>query len=389
MNVSGELAPTQRLPFEQVILKVYERCNLACDYCYIYEMADTTWLSRPSRMEMRTAKAVAERLLEHVRLHDLKHVTVVLHGGEPLMAGSDFCVEVTELMRSTLTDVRVDVSMQTNGLLLKPTVLESFRRHDIAIGVSLDGDAVANDRHRRFRSGKSSHERVVKGLEHLTSPAYRHLFSGLLCTIDVANDPLRTYNSLLQFDPPAIDFLLPHGNWQTAPPDRNPDGSTPYADWLIPIFDEWFSSGSTRTSIRFFQEIMVMLLGGHSRVETIGLTPVGMVVVETDGTYEQVDSLKSAFDGAAATGLNVFDNTFDEVAALPSIIGRRSGIDALSAECRSCPIVDVCGGGYYPHRFGSDGTFDHRSVYCADLYALITHIRTTIAEALARSKSNT
>src|ERR1043166_2879062 len=30
-------------PFREFVLKVHSRCNLTCDYCYIYEMADQSW----------------------------------------------------------------------------------------------------------------------------------------------------------------------------------------------------------------------------------------------------------------------------------------------------------------------------------------------------------
>lgn len=36
------------------------------------------------------------------------------------------------------------------------------------------------------------------------------------------------------------------------------------------------------------------------------------MVVETDGTLEQVDSLKTAYEGTAATGFDVFRNAFDD-----------------------------------------------------------------------------
>ena len=31
----------------EFIVKVHSRCDLSCDYCYMYEMADQSWRSRP------------------------------------------------------------------------------------------------------------------------------------------------------------------------------------------------------------------------------------------------------------------------------------------------------------------------------------------------------
>ncbi len=51
---------------------------------------------------------------------------------------------------------------------------------------------------------------------------FPQLYGGLLCTIDLSNDPVRTYRALADFDPPKIDFLMPHGTWEEPPPGRIP-----------------------------------------------------------------------------------------------------------------------------------------------------------------------
>src|SRR4029077_9200606 len=111
-----------------------------------------------------------------------------------------------------------------------------------------------------FASGRGSHLAVTAGLRWLNQDRYRHLFNGLLCVIDLQNDPVATYEALLAFAPPKVDFLLPHGTWESPPPGRLPDkAETPYADWLIAIFDRWY--GQPRTQIRLFVEIIRLLLG--------------------------------------------------------------------------------------------------------------------------------
>ena len=41
-------------------------------------------------------------------------------------------------------------------------------------------------------------------------------------------------------------------------------------------------------------------------------------MIEADGSLEQADSMKVAFDGAPATGLDVFGHPLDEAAAHPA-----------------------------------------------------------------------
>ena len=69
--------------------------------------------------------------------------------------------------------------------------------------------------------------------------------------------------------------------------------------------------------VRTFDSIISTLRGGDSFTEALGLGPVGLVVIETDGSYEQVDSLKVASDGAPNIGKNVHDHAIDEVFGHP------------------------------------------------------------------------
>lgn len=372
-------------PFREFVLKIHSRCDLACDYCYMYELADQTWRLRPRRMPRTIAEQAATRIGEHIHTHGLTRITLILHGGEPLLAGPDLIAHVVAAIRDAAGPrVRVDVSLQTNGVGLDAEYLRLFDDLDIRVGVSLDGDAAAHDRHRRYRNGRGSHAAVVAALERLTAGPYRQVFGGLLCTIDVRNDPVTTYEALLQFNPPMIDLLLPHGTWTTPPPQRVPRSlSTPYADWLIAVFDRWFGAPRQETRIRLFEEIMHLLLGGASASEAVGLSPVSVIVIETDGGIEQSDTLKSAYHGAPWTGLHVTRDPLDAALLLPSMAARQIGARALCNECRGCRIRQVCGGGLYPHRYRSGSGFANPSVYCPDLFRLITHIRQAMAAGIA------
>jgi uncharacterized protein len=385
---SGTWQPT---PFHEFILKVHSRCDLSCHYCYMYQMADQSWRWRPKRMSHETVAHVANRIAEHVQAHYLPSVKLILHGGEPLLAGPDFLrYAVTTIRRKLGAEVHSVFALQTNGVLLDAAFLKLLDELDVRVGVSLDGDASAHDRHRRRANGEGSHTAVVRGLEQLTSAPFRHLFSGLLCTIDPRNSPVGTYEALVRFGPPAIDFLLPHGNWSAPPPGRIPNSSeTPYGDWLAAVFDRWYKSPRQETQVRLFCEILNLLMGKPSVSEEIGLSPVGMVVIETDGSIEQADSLKSAYDGAPETGLHVSRHPFDAALRLPSVVSRQVGEQALCATCRSCRISQVCGGGLYAHRYSKENGFGNPSVYCPDLLRIIHHIQRALKADVACLKKMT
>ncbi|GHH66609.1 hypothetical protein GCM10017673_12430 [Streptosporangium violaceochromogenes] len=380
--IAGGWTPT---PFGEFVVKVNSRCDLACDYCYVYEMADQSWRDQPIRMSTSTAAWMAYRIAEHAEAHGLRSVELILHGGEPLLAGSGPLSAIVDGVREAVGETaRVNARVQTNGVRLDAGYLRVFDELGVKVAVSLDGGRAAHDRHRRYANGKGSYDAVAESLA-LLRDSFPHLFSGLLCTVDLANDPVSTYEALLSHEPPKMDFLLPLGNWSFPPPGRvRGSARTPYADWLIAVFDRWYRAPRKETETRLFSEIIQLLLGGRSNNESIGLRPVTVLVIDTDGTIELSDTVKSLHPGSCTTGLHVSRNAFDEALLLPDAAARQIGELALAPECRSCPVRSVCGGGYYAHRYDRGRGFANPSVYCPDLLKLIGHIRKAMAADLER-----
>lgn len=361
------------LSLQQLVLKVHSRCDLACDHCYVYEHADQGWRTRPAVISEEALTQTARRFASYAEAHKLPSVSVILHGGEPLLAGPARLRRICAELTRTLTPVTaLDLQIHTNGIQLGTRHLDVFAEFGVKVGISLDGDRAANDRHRLDRRGRSSYDRVLRGIDLLRTPEYRHLYGGLLCTVDVANDPVTVHETLTALGPPRIDYLLPHSTWEHPPP--NPSGSpAPYADWLLAVFDLWEKQGR-RIPVRTFESVLSTLRGGPSLTEAMGLVPSDLAVVETDGSFEQADSLKTAFDGAAATGYDVFRHGFEEFARHEGVLARQRGLAGVSEVCRNCPVVDSCGGGLYAHRHSAERDFDNPSVFCADLRALVDGI---------------
>lgn len=374
--------PNTAAPFRQFVIKVHSRCDLACDYCYMYESVDQSWRARPRILALDTAALIGKRVARHARAHGLDEIRYILHGGEPLLSGAHHLGAVIDELRRPLDGIAaVDLRIHTNGVLLDRDFCDLFVAQDVSVGISLDGDRAANDQHRRYADGRTSYPRVLAALALLRQPEYRHLYAGILCTIDLANDPVAVYEALKAEEPPRIDLLLPHATWDNPPtrpltPDARSPSTTAYADWLLRIYERWTGDGRP-FGIRIFDSISSTLAGGPALTETLGLTPSDLLVIETDGDIEQVDSLKVAYEGAAATGLSVLDRELDAAALHPGVASRRRGLDGLNAQCRACPVVTTCGGGFYPHRYRSESGFKNPSVYCEDLLHLISHVART------------
>ena len=369
-------------PIKSIICKIVARCNLNCDYCYVYHFGDETWRSQPSRMSTEVAANLGRRVREHGARHNLSHMEIVFHGGEPFLAGLRHIRALCDTIRRESVPVTISFNMQTNGVGFDERALEFCQEYDVKVGISIDGPREANDRHRLDHFGRSSFDAVERALLLLSSEAGRPHWGGILSVVDLANDPTEVYRYLRGFNPSSIEFLLPLANHDRPPPPGGGVSMTPYADWLNTVFDLWFEESPQTTIIRKFSDQIKLLAGRRGISEEWGLQPVDFCVVESNGDLELVDTLKTAFPGAASLNLNLAKHDLDNVLSSPQVQERQLGVNTLCHACQTCPLVSVCGGGYYPHRYSAARNFSNPSVYCEDLKATIRHIHHSVATAL-------
>jgi uncharacterized protein len=356
-------------PVAELILKVASRCDLACDYCYMYELGDGTWQKQPRFMTQHVADVTASKIGQHSAEHGLPSFRIIFHGGEPLLAGAERIRGITEAFRSELpAQTKLLVSMQTNGRRLNEKMLAALPE-SIRIGVSFDGAAQATARHRLTPSGASSYQDTLRALAVLRE--HPKNYGGVLAVIDLLNDPLTTYYALREQVPRTCDFLFPLATRD----GEHSDGA--YGRWLAEVFDGWHLDKDPRAPvIRLFQVIIQRLRGVDIRCGFIGPPPrERSMVIQPDGSAELLDALRVVGDGAAATGLSILTSTVDEIIQHP---GYTQPDPCLA--CKKCPVFGVCGGGYYPNRFSVDNGYDNPSAYCADLAFLISHIREKLEE---------
>jgi uncharacterized protein len=366
------------VPVETYILKVASRCNLNCTYCYVYNKGDDSYRSQPRRMARETVAALLSRVATYCGEQDLHEVTFIFHGGEPLLAGTEFFRHFVAEAGAVLgDDIAPAFALETNGTLITTEWLELFQELGINFGISLDGPPAINDANRVDHIGGGSYMRVRRAIDTvLADRRFEQLFGGVLTVIDLAADPVGLYHHYREIGLKRCDFLLPDGTYDHPPPQWRPDGpGTPYADWLIATFDQWFDNEDTSLSIRLFEEIIGLLFAATPGTDALGGGRNGLLVIETDGGIEPVDVLKICGPAFTKLQLNVHRNDIRDACAVDLVQAYQEGTAGLCDTCLACPVVSICGGGYLPHRYSSANGFANPSVYCRDLMKLITHIR--------------
>ncbi|HVT14750.1 MAG TPA: hypothetical protein VHQ90_01045 [Thermoanaerobaculia bacterium] len=135
-----------------------------------------------------------------------------------------------------------------------------------------------------------------------------------------------------------------------------------------------------------YDQVIFNVLGGHVGTDAPGGHPVSIMTIDSDGGLEPVDSLRACGDGFTALGLNVFDHPISAVYDAELFRVGLGGQESLCAAYRACPLHDICGSGYLPHRFSTANGFDDTTVYCRDLWKVISHIVAAVSATAARSR---
>lgn len=369
---------------DTVLLKVASRCNLDCNYCYVYHMGDDNWRSQPMYMSETVQSAVVRQLAD-VHAHQGQPLSVVLHGGEPLLIGTGRLRELCGRLRSALP-APCGIHVQTNGVLLTDDVIDVFVRFNVGVSISIDGPSEIHDRFRVDHQGRGTCERVRRAIRRMTArDDARPLFAGVLAVVDPSSSPGAVYESMKSTGAPRIDFLVRDGNHTRLPAGKAQAGSTEFGCWMSGLLDVYLSDPNP-PRVRIFDDMLRILLGGKAQKEGVGITDYGILVIDTDGRITKNDTLKAAhtaadrFDGASWSVVS--DNLIDVVRSQVYADYCRQQQPTASV-CRVCPELGVCGGGMVAHRWSDERGFDNPSVFCADQLLLIGRMREWVAPLLA------
>jgi uncharacterized protein len=371
-------------------LRVSARCNLACNYCYVFKHGDLSWKNYSPVMSKKNILLFSERLKDYVTAKKLKDVYIIYHGGEPLFIGKSVLLEYTDIIMNCLRNIaNVEFSLQTNGTLLTDKFLEGCDERKIRISLSIDGPEDIHNRNRKMANGDGSFNYVFSGIQKLQK--YPNLFQGVIGVINPYTEPEDMLNFYKESNLYNIDLLLPDANYER-PPEHRDIFSDIYKNWLIKAFDVWFDKYQV-LSFRTYECILKSLLGADTSSDFFGFGKLSYLTIETDGSYHTTDILKVAYENASAMGISLENATIEEAVTHRKVQEYNNLLtkENLPRICKSCDFRNVCGGGSLPHRYSQKNAFNNPTIYCQEMKALITHAKQRISDEinkeLVREKS--
>ncbi|MFM2482001.1 anaerobic sulfatase maturase [Celerinatantimonas sp. YJH-8] len=376
-------------------------CNIDCTYCFYLEK-EKLYPERKSHWKMDDS-TLEQYVEQQIRSQHGNVVDFIWQGGEPTLLGIDFFERALELQRKYCGMKKVQNFFQTNGTRIDDDWARFLKLNNFLVGLSIDGDRLMNDRYRLTRSGKSTFDEVMKGLEHLKQ---HHVEFNTLTVVNAENvkRPLDTYKFLKRIGSRYIQFI-PLVERQANQPDENgltliqPSFSDQCAvtDWSVPaaqygvflnqIFDYWCLNDLGDVFVMNFEQTMSQMLGRPGAC-VFGETCGNELVVEANGDVYSCDHFVYPEHKLG----NIHQDKLTTLVNLPQNL--QFGEDKLthiSHDCEGCSVRQVCNGGCPKHRFdlSSDGK-PNKNYLCSSFKTHFSHVvprMVGILEFLEREQS--
>lgn len=365
------------------VIKISERCNLNCHYCYYYRGNAKRWQKYPAVMNEDVAVDVANRLVATANQYSLKILQITLHGGEPMLAPAGTVARLLEILEHKLSNkLDLRLCIQTNATKTSDDWMALAERFKIQVGVSLDGGTFDDNHVRIHGNGKNAFPAITAGMAEFKRARTARALKALhvLCVLH----PNLNIHALFQFcrehQVTTLDFLLPDLTHDEV--TSHAHSPLAYGHLLVRLFKYWLNHWPQAPMVRMFaKSIGRVLNSSHQASHETGL----VMTIRSDGSITHDDSFINIFNASyyGDTGIVDFFNSFVTQEILTSK-------QQLAPKCKSCQWQQYCGGGELIHRYSKRNTFANPSVYCQGLayfYQQITRLTSNLRDDHGRTHS--
>jgi len=358
-------------PRVELIIKLAERCNINCTYCYYFEGNSKRFMHRSPTITQTTVDALCNFIARSLEQQEAGDFRLIFHGGEPLLIGKKKFELLCKQLYESVDQTKVSLCLQTNATLIDSEWIDLFQKYRISVSMSLDGTQPMHDLSRVDKKGRGTYEQTIRGLRLLSEAVSDGKLDGVGCLV-VVNPSFSgrdIYNHIVQdLGIRTLDFLLPDTTHDTFTGDMSS-----FSRYLIEVFDAWWDQKHKDVHLRFMKSVVSLLLGGPSFLGGFGGKLSTAFTVSSDGDIELDDFLRVCGDDVIAVPIRLSDASLTSLTRTDTLMKIEREYAEIPLECNQCAFKFVCRGGQLTHRFAKVDGFIRKSVYCGALYDLFEH----------------
>ncbi len=204
----------KKIRYLEIILKVSERCNINCDYCYVFNKGNSAADDSPARLSNKNISHLVCFLQRACQEYQIGTIQIDFHGGEPLlMKKESFTNMCIQLISGNYCGSQLRLALQTNATLIDNEWIAIFEKYSVNVSISIDGPKHINDRHRLDTKGRSTYEGTVRGLcrlQHAYKQGRLPSDPGILCVANAPANGAEIYRHFVdELGVYSFDFLIP------------------------------------------------------------------------------------------------------------------------------------------------------------------------------------
>lgn len=344
-------------PLTLLIKPVSSSCNMRCKYCFYFDQADHREIDNYGVMSDSTLKAIVKKSFDY----STGEVSFAFQGGEPTIAGIDYYKRFLLLVDKYNTKgLRVNLSIQTNGLNLNNDWAEFLSKNRFLVGLSLDGDRNIHNANRVDFRGNGTYNKVIKASELLRE--YNIDFNILsVVTKVLARSAEKVYQSFKDRDFRYIQFIPCIGDIHGEVRDYSL-GYEDYGNFLVKVYDLWERDIYNRrfVSIRYFDNLLLILANYQPEACSMRGACSPNLLVESDGSLFPCDFYAlDKWNIGNINSLSIEDAFTSSV--LKSFI---SSSTEIGDECNSCKYLRICRGGCRRYKSQKNSDYPGENYYC-------------------------
>ncbi|MEN3793881.1 radical SAM protein [Fulvimarina sp. MAC3] len=354
-----------KMIINQAIIKLNRKCNLKCTYCY-YINDNTTRYGE--ELPVSTLLSFLDSLKKYANRAG-NSVSVVFHGGEPLMMGLEYFEEA--LSHRGFHDKTFFAAVQTNATLLSEKFISLFEKNKVHIGISLDGPQSINDKNRVFEGGYGSYKIVKRAIDRLNK---RQIPFGVLCVVNPEQNASAIYSGLRALGVRRMDFLPQMESVESLGIENKKILET--KNFFSDLLNVWLPEADS-VDVRIFNTMFKKSIGVNGDLSTLGGSiDHDFIILETNGTM----TIAEEFDNININNAEKIIVPFQLDFNIEKFIEKSKkfysdyNLDKPCNTCMSCEHFDLCGGGHPSTRY-ADGNFNRPSVYCSTYYEMAKRVK--------------